>query len=170
MDSLLSMCTHHLVATTCVHPAQTAWPSRKRKKKKTLVPYKTPSDALCNIFSIDWCPVCLCHPSQAKCFGLRLTQFPALNGAKGQMAQSAKSPGTIMPLHGLKIWIDLLHNEKASFAWSHVVPCLFCRSAVICGKFQVWDKSLLLSFFFSFFVWINHTVKRLISQGQCIKE
>lgn len=53
-----------------------------------------------------------------------MTQFPALNGAEGQMAQSAKSPVTIMLLRGLKIYNDLLHNEKVWLACIHVVPCL----------------------------------------------
>lgn len=48
------------------------------------------------------------------------------NGAEGQMAQSAKSPITIMLLHGLKIYIDLLHNEKVRLACIHVVPCPLC--------------------------------------------
>lgn len=60
-----------------------------------------------------------------------MTQFPALSGAEGQIAQSAKSPVTIMPLHGLKIYIDLLHNEKVRLACSYVVLCLFCVCSVV---------------------------------------
>lgn len=47
------------------------------------------------------------------------------------MAESAKSPAIVMPLHGLKIDIGLLHNEKVSLACGHVVLCLLCAYTLV---------------------------------------
>lgn len=125
LDGLSALHVHAPLSSHDLRATRTNWLTTVGKKNQTN--FSILLDTIrCTlyIFSLAWCPVCLCYPSQAKRFGPSLTQFPALNGAEGQMAQSAKSPVTIMLLRGLKIYIYLLHNEKVRLACIHVVPCL----------------------------------------------